>query len=240
LRHFSSPPAITREMALWYADVTLVATGDGAVAHAHRGVLATYSGVFRCALGPDVASCCDADGEMRLPLPGKTQRELDLLLAWLYPHSNDVHVMLNTFTRENCVSYVLMAQEWDIPLLSSAAERWLLAELVRGRILILSRAGAPHPLTFRRTEAQLAVRILDAAFSCNLHAFVHAAAAHLARLSKDDFVAVLEAPEAWPPALLLQLVIAREHAPRIRVPVALPSDVALARLSARLARANAI
>jgi hypothetical protein len=75
---------------LLFADVTLRAEGDGATARAHRGVLAALSGVFREALL--VGSSGSGGGgseehrqqEALLPLPGKTRRELQLLLGWMY------------------------------------------------------------------------------------------------------------------------------------------------------------
>ena len=63
--------------AAWSGDeVTLRAGADGSTARVSRGVLATFSRIFK-----DVLSSCKTVDE--LPLPGKTKAQLDLLVAWL-------------------------------------------------------------------------------------------------------------------------------------------------------------
>jgi hypothetical protein len=75
---------------LLFADVTLRAEGDGATARAHRGVLAALSGVFREALlvgSSGSGGGGDGPPDVVLPLPGKTRRELQLLLGWMYQNA---------------------------------------------------------------------------------------------------------------------------------------------------------
>ncbi len=206
-----------------FADVTLLATADGARARVHRGVLATYSGVFRGALAPDVA----CDGDAVLPLPGKGAHELNLLVSFLYPSSS----RSEQFTKSSIAAYLALAREWDIPLMCTAAERWLVSELTHGRVVHLPPAHIPASYGYagvepaasaarreaqrmrRAEEAALAVRLLDAAHAAGLHGFIHAAVDHLSYAPREDVAEVRRAPgaDALPSAMLHRLLLARER-----------------------------
>jgi hypothetical protein len=99
---------------LLLTDVLLHAEGDGSTARAHRGVLATHSGVFRQALAADVASPMDTT---TLPLPGKTETELRLLMGYLYPADSrsecfTLDNIMCTCERVNCCSRACQVQHW--------------------------------------------------------------------------------------------------------------------------------
>ena len=206
-------------------DVVITATADGSTARAHRGVLATYSSVFRNALAPDLPGSVsvgeashDAHGHFRLPLPNKSRHELSLLMGYLYP-CDSRH---EQFSRENIVAFINLAVEYDMPLMKGAAERWLLNELQHGRVvhmtpLLLSDLSPTRisndavvrslleggPLSamcrihdVRDYEATLTVQLLQRAHTCNLRTFLAKAIEHLTYASHEDLLQMLDAPGA--------------------------------------------
>jgi hypothetical protein len=227
--------------ALVCTDVVITATADGSTARAHRGVLATYSSVFRNALafdlpGKELAGEAkhDEHGHFRLPLPAKNRHHLSQLMAFLYPCDS----RFEQFSNNNIVSYIDLAEEYDMPLMKGAAERWLLAELQHGRVVhmtsrLLSHIKPPRigtddigntlfqsgPLSTlvriemqRPGEAALTVALLERAHTYNLRTFLAKAIDHLTYASLDDILELLAAPgaDALPAPVLHKLLQARE------------------------------
>jgi len=139
-------------------DVILTATADGSTFAAHRGVLATFSSVFRHALSPELDCLTSSSGALSaasrrdkhvaLPLPNKTGRELRLLTQWLYP----IDSRQEKFSKDNIVACMDLAHEYDIALMLAACERWLLSELSHGRIVHLPSAPQPSKSPFDAAE----------------------------------------------------------------------------------------
>lgn len=145
----ASPDDSTAELLC--TDVLLTAAIDGSTARAHRGVLATYSGVFRHALSPELDCISPSDGvpaaeihrgeHAALPLPDKTGRELSLLMSFLYPSASRAE----QFSKDTIVACMDLAHEYDMPLMLSSCERWLLCELTHGRVVHLPCAAPMTP-----------------------------------------------------------------------------------------------
>ena len=191
-------------------DVVIIAGADGSTERAHRGVLATYSSVFRNALAPDLPGKAlageakhDEQGLFQLPLPNKSRREVSLLLAFLYPcNSRD-----ELFNNGNIVTSIDLAEEYDMPLMKAASERWLLNELHHGRVVNMKMQAN----SMRESQAALAVQLLERAHTCNLHTFLAEAIDHLAYASKAEVLELLDAPGAatLPAPVLHELLKAR-------------------------------
>lgn len=103
--------------ALPFTDVTLRAGADGAIVAAHRGVLARQSRVFSDAFNAELSP------NDVFPLPGKTQADLDVLMAYLYPRA----ARNEGFTLDNIDTVCKLAREYDIPDMLDAAHSWLVA-----------------------------------------------------------------------------------------------------------------
>ena len=201
-----TPPAPShgaKATALVCTDVVIIAKADGSTARAHRGVLATFSSVFRHALAPDLPGNAlageakkDERGHFQLPLPNKNRHHLDQLMAFLYP-CDSRHEQFNS---NNIVSYIDLAEEYDMPLMKAACERWLLKELQNDRVMHLtSRQPSntmPPGMSPRAREASLAVQLLERAHTCNLHTFLAEAIWYLVSVNNTDLIEMLETPEA--------------------------------------------
>jgi hypothetical protein len=177
----AAPPA---ELA--FTDVVLRAEADGSTARAHRNILAAHSGVFREALAADVAAPLGV-----LPLPGKREADVQLLLGFLYPED----ARSERFTLHNISAVLSLGREYDMPGMARVAERWLIACAAMGSPLVSDACLSFRGNTLqnrtalraqRADQARDRVRLLRLAHEYRLDAFAAACAKQLCELSCAD------------------------------------------------------
>ena len=192
---------------LQLTDVTLLASGDGARALVHRGVVATHSRVLAHALDAQPL----AERDATLPLPGKTQADLDALLSFLYPRlSRD-----EAFAADGIERVCALAAEWDIPDMLAAAAAWLRGP---GRTLFeLGDGGDAADVAERH------VRMLALAHAHGFDDLFQLGADALMQLPADTVLRVLHAAReeccALPPAAMHALLVTAA----MRLPAASPA-----------------
>ena len=195
---------------LQLTDVTLLASGDGARARVHRGVLATHSRVLAHAL--DALPLAERD-DATLPLPGKTQADLDALLAFLYPRlSRD-----EAFSSDGIERVCALAAEWDIPDMLAAAAAWLRGPAGRP---LFELGGEPSDAS---DVAERHVRMLALAHAHGFDDLFQLGADALMQLPADTVLRVLHAAReeccALPAAAMHALLVTAA----MRLPAASPA-----------------
>jgi hypothetical protein len=170
--------AATSRQALLLTDVVLRAEADGSTAQAHRGILATHSGVFREALAADVTV---SNGT--LPLPGKTDADLSLLMGYLYPKD----ARSERFTADNIGAVCALAREYDMPGMMELAETWMIAFDVGQPLTRIS----VFAIRVRETQILERANLLRLGDTYNLRRFAKACAKQLCKLSRHELRAVV-------------------------------------------------